>query len=438
MLLNNNLFTQKQNNVRSNESMLNLDLSAITDMETLVSGTDSMNLLIGNWRNVASSGDTFRNFACNDFDHALSNMQKSIINVDIRSASGLSKGSAYDSIEEFCKKMPMDLYDDRGKYGGDQRDLGAGDRTLNWISDENEDVYNLIRSDDYFKDYSKAEIYDILKMISDRGCQFTAMANLIFDYYCDKPEEFEKVFGFSMIGEDGDFNFPMLIVDIYLKTSRISDLSGTNGENAFRSLCEKEPDLLNRTFHLNCKTKEEVQKACDDIIDKAKKSGNTVITFESPSFYKDSFPSRFEYYCKQKGISANCDLVDDEFKIVDIKEKMKQGKTPVISVRLYRLENERGEIVVNSKPQNPKNPDDPPGHAMVITGVASDGRLIVSSWGQKYYLDLKDQLKGFKVQQLSFWNISDNEDIKTPIAVNNVNLALAKTQMSLNSVNFNG
>jgi len=27
------------------------------------------------------------------------------------------------------------------------------------------------------------------------------------------------------------------------------------------------------------------------------------------------------------------------------------------------------------------------GHTMVVTGVAEDGRLIVSSWGEKYYLD---------------------------------------------------
>ena len=416
MLLNNNLFTQKQNNVRSNESMLNLDLSAITDMETLVSGTDSMNLLIGNWRNVASSGETFRNFACNDFDHALTKMQKSIKYTDQKIASGLSKGSAYDSINEFFKKMPpIDLYDDRGKYGGDQKDLGAGDRTLNWISNENEDVYNLIWSDDYYKDYSRAEVHEILKVITDNGCGFTATANVIFDYYRDKPEEFEKIFGFPLLGEDGDFNFPMLIVDVYLKTSRVVDIAGINGIRGFKNICKGDIDLFNRNFNMHCKTKDEVEIACDDIIEKAFESGNTVITFDSPTFFIQPFPNRFEYYCKQKGITPIITATND-FNIEDkITNAFNQGLTPVIGVQQFRLENEKGKVVWKSKPLDPDHPEDVAGHFMVVTGVAPDGRLIVSSWGEKYYLDLKDQPdKDYKVNALDCFGIKPGPNSLSP------------------------
>ena len=34
------------------------------------------------------------------------------------------------------------------------------------------------------------------------------------------------------------------------------------------------------------------------------------------------------------------------------------------------------------------------GHSMVITGTTSDGRFIVSSWGEKYYIDPNENVNG--------------------------------------------
>ena len=82
LLLDNEMFTQKQNNVRNSESVLKLDTSAIEDMGDKIARTESMNLLINNWQNVAGSGDTFRNFACNDADLMFTKMQKSINNIE--------------------------------------------------------------------------------------------------------------------------------------------------------------------------------------------------------------------------------------------------------------------------------------------------------------------------------------------------------------------
>lgn len=36
------------------------------------------------------------------------------------------------------------------------------------------------------------------------------------------------------------------------------------------------------------------------------------------------------------------------------------------------------------------------GHAMTVTGKTKDGKLIVSSWGEKFYIDPKDyEVKGY-------------------------------------------
>jgi hypothetical protein len=41
------------------------------------------------------------------------------------------------------------------------------------------------------------------------------------------------------------------------------------------------------------------------------------------------------------------------------------------------------------------------GHAMCITGVASDGRYIVSSWGDEYYLTLNSDTD-YSFSQVSY------------------------------------
>ena len=97
LLLNNEVFTQKQNNILNKESMLILDTSAIDDMGNKIAGTESMNLLINNWRNVAGSGDTFRNFACNDADLMLTKTQKSINDIDEANANSIGINTDFSS-----------------------------------------------------------------------------------------------------------------------------------------------------------------------------------------------------------------------------------------------------------------------------------------------------------------------------------------------------
>ena len=56
---------------------------------------------------------------------------------------------------------------------------------------------------------------------------------------------------------------------------------------------------------------------------------------------------------------------------------MDEGKNVNILITDFNLYQENGKLAQG----------DVGGHWMTVTGVADDGRYIVSSWGKKYYVD---------------------------------------------------
>ncbi len=102
----------------------------------------------------------------------------------------------------------------------------------------------------------------------------------------------------------------------------------------------------------------------------------------------------WESYCEEHGIN------------VDVKNVN-------VNARTYREIAKNGQIIVGVHPVNLYKrrsdgsyyqvDDRDGGHAMTITGVTEDGRFIVSSWGETYYLD--SDLSGYdrcQFQQVSY------------------------------------
>lgn len=88
----------------------------------------------------------------------------------------------------------------------------------------------------------------------------------------------------------------------------------------------------------------------------------------------DSREEMFEAYCRDHSIVVdvhNVQVTAESFNELRRNGEIVVGLGPVI---LYDAD---GKRVVNSGG----------GHAMTVTGVTDDGRLIVSSWGRTYYLD---------------------------------------------------
>ena len=95
---------------------------------------------------------------------------------------------------------------------------------------------------------------------------------------------------------------------------------------------------------------------------------------------RGSNPYNGEYYLEsfmeEHGIQANVEtyVKVDIYNFDNISES---GKTVIIYFYDGNLYNEDGSVAQAIQG----------GHIMVVTGVTSDGRLVVSSWGDVYYID---------------------------------------------------
>ena len=93
----------------------------------------------------------------------------------------------------------------------------------------------------------------------------------------------------------------------------------------------------------------------------------------------DSREQMWEEYCKDHGIDV--DVRDVEVTAENYRDLARDGEIVVgLSPVILYQRNADGSY---TRTHNIKNA----GHAMTVTGVTDDGRLIVSSWGETYYLD---------------------------------------------------
>lgn len=95
-------------------------------------------------------------------------------------------------------------------------------------------------------------------------------------------------------------------------------------------------------------------------------------------------------YLGDKGIDVEIELTED-ITPDNLLEKEKEGNV-VIQYFYGNLYNEDGTVAQYIDG----------GHAMTITGVADDGRYIVSSWGNKYYLN-PDEIIEKDENKTNFW-----------------------------------
>ena len=99
----------------------------------------------------------------------------------------------------------------------------------------------------------------------------------------------------------------------------------------------------------------------------------------------------WEHYCKDHGVKAevkNVNITTETYSEMATKGQI------VVALRPNYLYDEYGREVDNRDS----------GHAMTVTGITDDGRLIVSSWGKTYYLnkDLSVYDGFIEFQQVSY------------------------------------
>ncbi len=382
LYLNNAGYTQQQNNIYNHESEQKLDTSALSTVNE-ISGTDCVGLLIEHWRNVAGAGDDFRNFGTGVVAPALSNMQGTLVNLDNVLAKKIISS---DSVpHRYNGGLGADPYDSRGKFGGNQSDIGTGTDFGITIWFEDDDIYDFVRRHPGFENYDDGAVHDFLKEVEKEGCTFVAMANVIFDQFYDNPEEFKHIFGFDMFGKDGDLNYAMLTIDIFIGTAKYIYLDDESGLFAYLEYLYNwyldNPDKCVEKY--NYKPVDNSDDSPDNTLMSlcyaeavnTWKSGVSELNIGEVLPYGYFTINRFDHYCKMHGIKLSFDYINDNKDTATVQKALNDGWSAILLSNKYNLTDING-----------KNRYVDGGHAQTIAGV-SNNTYIVSSWGKKYNLD---------------------------------------------------
>ena len=214
------------------------------------------------------------------------------------------------------------VFDDDGSYGGNQ---GNMDQVYKWDPIKCWDLLRDLR--EYFPNMSVFEAFRYFSRLNSVGCGYVALANTLFMEYANRPQDFERTFGYPMF-KDGDLNYDRLILDIYATT----DKAGFN---------DRDDGLPNGTVD-------------------------------------DSRAHIVEHFLRDKGVDveteANADVTPENFR-----EISENGGYVILGYRHGNMYDENGNRYYIDG-----------GHAITVTGITEDGRYIVSSWGEKYHINPSD------------------------------------------------
>lgn len=180
---------------------------------------------------------------------------------------------------------------------------------------------------EYFPDMTDNEALAYLKRLNGVGCGYVALVNTIFMQFEGDPQGFEDAFGFSMY-KDGDLDYDRLLLDLYVTTDVVNTYDDIDGF----------PNGLN----------------------------------------EETLNNVLNNYLNEKGIHATTTL-NEEINYDTFREINANGGKVIVGLRYFNMYDSQGNAHYIDG-----------GHAMVVTGVTSDGKYIVSSWGEEYYINQSD------------------------------------------------
>ena len=249
----------------------------------------------------------------------------------------------FEKILEIFKNIPNHgLFDEdnRGYYGGDQGSpQNAGLK-------EKKELYKIIRRNNPEVNYSDRELNNYLRKVNDEGCGYVSVINTIFYYFLDKPDEFYEKFGYPMRDENGQLNYNMLLIDLY------SSMDNRRTDGTIDIMHDYDPQ--------------------DDGSDSRYNYRNDSTGIGTNEIERAYYAQEF---LRQHGVDVVAET-NVNVTVENYSQIVSEGKQVAIAYFYGNIYDENGRAhFING------------GHSMYVTGVTADGRFIVSSWGNVYYID---------------------------------------------------
>lgn len=263
----------------------------------------------------------------------------------LKGKTGIRRSIVAAGVEEELYTISYEInscvFDEKGSYGamqGRPKDIPAE-------SEEGKRLRDIIAR--YYPNYNETQKDAFLKKLNSEGCGYVAVLNTLFAHFEGKEDEFEQKLGFPMYGTNGDLNFNALLVDFYAAT-----------DNHY---CGLGFDWINY----------------EEDRSKAEKGSPYNYSLDTTGYGTTSEDRNYraQLYLKKKGIKVRVrecgGMSPGKFK------KLSQKGYVLMSLRDGNIRHEDGRLRAYNKG----------GHSMVVTGITCDGRYIVSTWGEKCYVD---------------------------------------------------
>ncbi len=270
------------------------------------------------------------------------------------------------------------VFDSEGGYGGDQGNLAHSKGKMD--AKERQALYDFVRSHKGFENYTNEQIEALFEKMNSEGCGYVAIINSIFVQYESDPAEFERKFGFPMYDENGEFNFDRLFIDFYCTTDDKYYLDESKGMDALTKEIlggyADNPKAFKKKYGVPLYGKDgnysvdAMQVVADRYHDKH------VVSVKTTGTNADTFENRMTYYLHEKGADVTFETHMNAMSPTEVQKALDDGKCVNIRAQDFNLYDEKGNVCKS----------DVGGHRMTVTGVTPDGRYIVSSWGDKYYI----------------------------------------------------